>query len=52
MSPLAQEKRMLMGMDSLGFSDRLPEDLEDWSEPEEEGRKSVPAQRAQHVQRP
>lgn len=35
-------------MDSLG----LPEDMEDCSEPEEEGRKSVLAQMEQHVQRP
>lgn len=39
-------------MVSLGLSKRLPEDLEEWSEPEEEGRKSVPGQREQPVQRP
>lgn len=32
-------------MDILGLSKEFPEDLKDWREPEEEGRKSVPAQR-------
>lgn len=35
----------------LRLSDRLTEDLEDWSDPEEESRKSAPAQREQYVQR-
>lgn len=35
-----------------GLSDRLPEDLEDYSEPEEEDRERAPAQREQYVQRP
>lgn len=36
----------------LRLSDRQTEDIEDWSDPEEESRKYAPAQREQYVQRP